>query len=515
MPKKIYKELINYSCPECLKSFGNRKDYYERHTNRKNPCKKITFSEILTTPVEDLEKSLDMLQNISKNDFCTEINKINKIQKSNTKVENKEVINQEKREYRCECCNLLFSKKYNLTRHLDGRCKKKPKIEILLEEKKEINELIKQNEELKLNLVKLTTEQIPKIKEFNKLKKNLKKLEKSIPNNSSQLVNNHLINKIIEKEKKIEELDNLTKQFMNDNFPNDFVANKNIKSNNIVLVDDNLQINENLLINDNDVINNDIIIDNKPMNLILNNQIIQFRDSDNYINATQLCKAGGKKFHDWLRLDTIKNLISVLASKAGIPALDLIDSKKGGNNSGTWIHPDLAIQLAQWLSPEFSIQVSFWIRQLFTKGKVEINLKILKEKENIIREKDNILKDYEKRIKILENMTLRRQKRVIYPETNVVYIVIDNKKKKDRIYIIGKTIDLTQRLSTYNKDSDYEVVYYRSFGNEKLMDLAETMILNKLDEYREQGNRDRFILPAGENIKLFTDSVDKAYDYFN
>jgi hypothetical protein len=47
------------------------------------------------------------------------------------------------------------------------------------------------------------------------------------------------------------------------------------------------------------------------------------------------------------------------------------------------------------------------------------------------------------------------------------------------------------------------------------MELAEKMVLNKLDEFREQGNRDRFILPAGDNIKLFIDSIDKAFNYFN
>ena len=46
MPKKIYKELIEYICPKCKKKFGNRKDNYETHLNRKNPCVKITQETI-------------------------------------------------------------------------------------------------------------------------------------------------------------------------------------------------------------------------------------------------------------------------------------------------------------------------------------------------------------------------------------------------------------------------------------------------------------------------------------
>ncbi len=41
------------------------------------------------------------------------------------------------------------------------------------------------------------------------------------------------------------------------------------------------------------------------------------------------------------------------------------------------------------------------------------------------------------------------------------------------------------------------------------MDLSEKLILKKLDKYREVANRDRFILPAGEDIKLFTDIINK------
>jgi hypothetical protein len=80
--------------------------------------------------------------------------------------------------------------------------------------------------------------------------------------------------------------------------------------------------------------------------LTLNNIIITSRSEDNFINATQLCQAGGKKFSHWYSLDSTKNLIneiSELQSKDGIPASlprSLIYIHKGGykNNQITWIH---------------------------------------------------------------------------------------------------------------------------------------------------------------------------------
>ena len=79
-------------------------------------------------------------------------------------------------------------------------------------------------------------------------------------------------------------------------------------------------------------------LENKLMNLILNNQIIQFRETDNYINATQLCKAGGKNFGHWYSLEGTIELLSVLSSNIGIPILELIDKKVGGTHTGSKNH---------------------------------------------------------------------------------------------------------------------------------------------------------------------------------
>src|SRR3989344_8396569 len=87
---------------------------------------------------------------------------------------------------------------------------------------------------------------------------------------------------------------------------------------------------------------------------------------DGYVNATILCKAGNKQFHNWYQNKSTKNLIVALENVCGISRTLSIDIKQGGisNLQGSWIHPDLAIQCAQWVSPHFAIQVSGWIREL-------------------------------------------------------------------------------------------------------------------------------------------------------
>jgi len=189
--------------------------------------------------------------------------------------------------------------------------------------------------------------------------------------------------------------------------------------------------------------------------------------------------------------------------------LSLVDKKIGGKHEGTWIHPDLAIQLAQWLSPEFALQVSQCIRTLFVEGKVESNIKLLKEK-------DNVIKDKEKRIKHLEQKILKKIPIPKYDDSRfVVYLATNKQCEKERKYTIGLALDLSKRISSYNKLEDHYPIYYKSFKNEEQMKVAELMVLNKLYEYRMLESKDRFKLPIGKDIKLFIKAIDDAHIFFN
>lgn len=91
--------------------------------------------------------------------------------------------------------------------------------------------------------------------------------------------------------------------------------------------------------------------------------IIHQRAVDGYVNATAMCKAAGKLFADFVRLRTTQPFLAELSSVMGIPITELIQSVRGGNPhlQGTWVHPHVAISLAQWLSPTFAVKVSQWV----------------------------------------------------------------------------------------------------------------------------------------------------------
>jgi len=236
---------------------------------------------------------------------------------------------------------------------------------------------------------------------------------------------------------------------------------------------------------------------------------IEHREEDGYINVTNLCKAGGKQFKAWFRLDKTKAFLQVLSSSVLINTDELIKYKPGSNNErSTWTHPQVAINIAQWISPKFDVKVSGWVYEIMMTGKVDItNTKTYKQLQQ-----EN--KDKELKIQYLTKKYVKAQPRVQYEERNVIYILTTQRMKKDRVYILGKAINLTSRLSTYNKSDEHEVIFYSSCGDEETMDLIEVMVFKHLKDHREQANRERFILPKNEDICLFSNAINKSIEFF-
>ena len=98
------------------------------------------------------------------------------------------------------------------------------------------------------------------------------------------------------------------------------------------------------------------------------NGLIHQRASDGYVNATAMCKASGKSIADYGRLVSTREFLKELSSETGIPISELVLTIKGGDPElqGTWVHPDVAINLGQWCSPRFAVAVSRWVREWVT-----------------------------------------------------------------------------------------------------------------------------------------------------
>lgn len=108
----------------------------------------------------------------------------------------------------------------------------------------------------------------------------------------------------------------------------------------------------------------------------LENQIFQYNGSpitfqkgDNVmVNATQMAKSFGKEPKFWLMNQSTTDYLNELSKVRNLTLTDLVQVTKGGNNPGTWMHEDVAMEFARWLSPAFAIWCNDRIKELLQYG---------------------------------------------------------------------------------------------------------------------------------------------------
>ena len=86
---------------------------------------------------------------------------------------------------------------------------------------------------------------------------------------------------------------------------------------------------------------------------------ISRRTTDGYVNATAMCKANGKLWANYFQTDRATTYMEALSETIGIPMVSLYQSE-AGRNGGTWIHPQLAVDLARWVSAPFAVWMDGW-----------------------------------------------------------------------------------------------------------------------------------------------------------
>ena len=93
-----------------------------------------------------------------------------------------------------------------------------------------------------------------------------------------------------------------------------------------------------------------------------NDAPISRRDSDGFADATAMCRANGKDWFDYQRLERTTAYLAALGESLNLPADQLVLTTTSGPNHlrGTWIHPRLAVDLARWLSPQFAVWMDGW-----------------------------------------------------------------------------------------------------------------------------------------------------------
>ena len=90
-----------------------------------------------------------------------------------------------------------------------------------------------------------------------------------------------------------------------------------------------------------------------------NDTPISRRTSDGYVNATAMCKANKKRWSDYRESDRCQTYLGALSQTTEIPLFGLIESRQG-QGGGSWVHPQVAVDLARWISAPFAVWMDGW-----------------------------------------------------------------------------------------------------------------------------------------------------------
>ncbi len=227
-----------------------------------------------------------------------------------------------------------------------------------------------------------------------------------------------------------------------------------------------------------------------------------FRDKDGFINATKLCKLGGKDYTKWnrLNLEGPQKLIKALKTKLysestqkqtiakfgqGLNSVsntqnvtsfeDIIveDTISQENTSliiwGTYVHPKLINSIASWVSEDFALKVADIVEEYFIK-KANTNLNdLIKDYQNQLVLKDDKIDTL---IKKVDNQTeeLKQVKQINLDQTDKINKLLSyGKKAKKALVNINSNIEDIHSKSIEPCKASIEtelVLLYNNTGND-------------------------------------------------
>lgn len=182
-------------------------------------------------------------------------------------------------------------------------------------------------------------------------------------------------------------------------------------------------------------------------------------------NATEMAKLFGKQPIHWLKLDNTKDYIKSLSKLRNRSLTDLVTVIRGGNNSGTWMHEDLALEFARWLSPAFSIWCNDRIKELLTHGFTATpdKLEELASNPDLLIELANNLKKERSRRELAEHQKQLAEETIRQQAPKVQYH--DEVLVSDRTYTTTIAKEMGTAAPTLHRELNRRGIMYRADGH--------------------------------------------------
>jgi hypothetical protein len=152
-----------------------------------------------------------------------------------------------------------------------------------------------------------------------------------------------------------------------------------------------------------------------------------------------------------------------------------------GRYGGSWVHPDLAVQIAQWLSPTFALKVSKWVREIAITGTVTVG----QEKTN------QQLLELQKENKQIKNELWKIKKKKQYHKLKKgpsFYIISDLDGKSMKFKPGFEGVDVFTRLQQHRSTMPGCKLEFLIYSKDA--DMVERAILKRFESKRNIANHE-------------------------
>lgn len=220
------------------------------------------------------------------------------------------------------------------------------------------------------------------------------------------------------------------------------------------------------------------------------------------VNATEMAKAFDKRPIIWLQSKSTEEFLNELSKVRNLTLADLVQVTRGGDNPGTWMHEDVAMEFARWLHPGFAIWCNDRIKELMKHGITATEATI-----------ENILSDPANTIKILQALQTEREEKAKLQSVN----------KEQQLTITRQDETIAHQSEVIKEQSvkveKYDTIYggeagYRVSQLATMFGISSAKALNKIlkDLKIQHKVNEQWILNADYQGKGYTRVVTTSHE---
>ncbi|MGZ9736505.1 phage antirepressor KilAC domain-containing protein [Flavobacterium sp. GNP002] len=220
-----------------------------------------------------------------------------------------------------------------------------------------------------------------------------------------------------------------------------------------------------------------------------NNITFQLGNGDVMVNATEMAKPFGKRPVDYLQNQQTQDFLTEYSKVRKSTLADLVRITKGGNNPGTWMHEDIALEFSRWLSPSFSIWCNDRIKELLKHGMTATPQTL----EQMLDDPDALILTLQKlKQERAEKEALQKQLKAQEIKIDFIDRVLDLDEKID-IGQCAKILELPFGRNTLFKNLREKGVFFKN-RNEPQQKYIDKGYFQLKEKFIERDNHDSFMV---------------------